>query len=443
MPNSKFCNKVITIPQYEPTCWFNAILMAILYSQHSRKLLLDDNIFSRKKTKITKILNHILKYQYISNKYAEQYFNIMTPGKILKYLDLIKEFRKSITNNGWFSEFFLSVFIEKACYKTCITLDLYNNNIYVELKKKIRFIDIINNSKYEGVDILDDKISDIDLQNHIIQKLSEPNPDYIFINIGHETSTNAPYTKHLINNSSRINHIINLKNYNIITQGLEEIKDIITFNGDSYILDSCIISNYNQNIIQLGHAIVGITCKNQKYVYNGWIRSTKDPAMLVNRNIKDDDNDENQKLLPCELMKFDWMVDNKDNKFCINTDMCKLDIIKSNNDPNEYTRLCFSFGIYYRTLIYVKQKNITSIDYNIIKSNPTTITLPSETTKSDNIFVIYNSKKDDKQDLYKKLKLKIKNIKNKNDLIQKLKKLKAKEKELEKEIKILKEKIIY
>ena len=89
MPNSKFCNKVITIPQYEPTCWFNAILMAILYSQHSRKLLLDDNIFSRKKTKITKILNHILKYQYISNKYAEQYFNIMTPGKILKYLDLI------------------------------------------------------------------------------------------------------------------------------------------------------------------------------------------------------------------------------------------------------------------------------------------------------------------------------------------------------------------
>ena len=48
MGNTKFCNKVITIPQYEPTCWFNAILMAILYSQNSRKLLLDDILLKKK-----------------------------------------------------------------------------------------------------------------------------------------------------------------------------------------------------------------------------------------------------------------------------------------------------------------------------------------------------------------------------------------------------------
>ncbi len=38
-----FCRNVVTIPQYESTCWFNAILMCLLYSQQSRKLLLTEN----------------------------------------------------------------------------------------------------------------------------------------------------------------------------------------------------------------------------------------------------------------------------------------------------------------------------------------------------------------------------------------------------------------
>ncbi len=60
----------------------------------------------------------------------------MTPGKILKYLNIFDEFRKTITNYGWFSELFLPIFIENACYKTCLNLDLYRNNIYIEFKKK-------------------------------------------------------------------------------------------------------------------------------------------------------------------------------------------------------------------------------------------------------------------------------------------------------------------
>ena len=40
-----FCSKVIRIPQYVGSCWFNAILMAILYSESSRHLLLKNNIY--------------------------------------------------------------------------------------------------------------------------------------------------------------------------------------------------------------------------------------------------------------------------------------------------------------------------------------------------------------------------------------------------------------
>ena len=449
--NTNFCNKVITIPQYEATCWFNAILMTLLYSQASRKILLNNEKLLKKNTKIAKIIRHILKYQYISNKYAEQYFNIMTPGKILKYLDLIDDFRIAITNKGWFSEFFLPIFIEDACYSSCLTLDLYNNNIYVEFKKKIRFVDNINNGQNIGYNFYDDNYTNEELKTHIIKKLNEPNPDYIIINIGHESISDI-YSAHLIYNAKLINNILNLDNYNIKTSGLKEIEDVIVFNGDTYILDSCIISNYNIKNINLGHAIVGITCKNEKYVYNGWIRTTKDPAMLVNKNIKDKDDkdikDDKDKLLPCELMKFDWRVKNKDSKFCINPNFCKLDILKKYNDPMENTGLCFSFGIGNRTLIYVKQskKDIKSIDTNIIITNPTTITLPSESIKPEDVFVdvkkYKEEEKEKKKKIYSKLKLKLKNIKIKNDIVAKIKELKLKEKKLEKEILKLKLKIL-
>ena len=446
--NTKFCNKVITIPQYESTCWFNAILMALLYSQASRKILLNNEKLLKKGSKISKIIRHILKYQYISNKYTEQYFNIMTPGKILKYLDLIDDFRISIINNGWYSVFFLPIFIEKGCSSSCLTLDLYNNNIYVEFKKKIRFVDNFNNGKHMGINFYDDNYTNEELKTHIIKKLNEPNPDYIIINVGHETTSHI-YTKILIRNTKIINNILNLDTYNIKTSGLKEIEDVIEFNGNTYILDSCIISNYNVKNINSGHEIVGITCKNEKYVYNGWIRTTKDPAMLINKNIKDvkDIKDDKDKLLPCELMKFDWRVKNKDSKFCINPNFCKLDILKQHNDPMENKGLCFSFGIGNRTLIYVKQpkKDIKSIDTNIIITNPTTITLPTESIKPEDVFVdIKNYKKkeeEEKKKIYTKLKFNLKNIKIKNDIVAKIKQLKLKEKKLEKEILKLKLKL--
>ena len=379
---SKFCNKVITIPQYEPTCWFNAILMGLLYSQYSRKLLLNDKVLAQKNSKIAKIIRNILKYQYVSNKYTEQYFNIMTPGKILKYLNLIDDFRLFITQ-GWFSDFFLPIFIEKACFKRCLTLDLYKGNIYVEFQKKIRFLNILKDGNDDGTVILDDKITDTDLQNHILKKLTEPNPDYILLTIN-ESAHYYEYSRNLINNSTRIDSIINLKNYTVFTSGLNETKDIITYKDDEYILDSCIITNYNSKLFGAAHSIIGITCKKEKYVYNGWIRSTKDPAMLINKDIKkyEKDSQDNNKLLPCELMKFNWNVNDKDSSFCINDKLCKLDIIKTDDEFNE---LCFSFGKGVRTLIYVKQpkKEIISINTNIFSSNSNPITLPTISTQPE------------------------------------------------------------
>ena len=50
------CNKVITIPQYNETCWFNSILMVCLYSQNMRKLLSNKIKYINKKHDLIQFL---------------------------------------------------------------------------------------------------------------------------------------------------------------------------------------------------------------------------------------------------------------------------------------------------------------------------------------------------------------------------------------------------
>jgi len=59
------CDKVITIKQYGPTCWFNSILMAVLYSENSRKMLLEKSKKWNRRINIFKTLLYILKNKYL------------------------------------------------------------------------------------------------------------------------------------------------------------------------------------------------------------------------------------------------------------------------------------------------------------------------------------------------------------------------------------------
>jgi hypothetical protein len=62
-------------------------------------------------------------------------------------------------------------------------------------------------------------------------------------------------------------------------------------------------------------------------------------------------------------MKYDWNINNPNEKFCLNPRACSLDKI-------EFTRqdLCFSFGKGLRILLYVKDTSTRSIDRNLESS---------------------------------------------------------------------------
>jgi hypothetical protein len=135
------------------------------------------------------------------------------------------------------------------------------------------------------------------------------------------------------------------------------MKEQIFYNGKEYNLDAVILANWNKNK-RIGHAIAGITCKKNKYVYNGWTRRSMDPAM-ADKNIT--------RNIPCELMKYDWNII-KHNDFCLNTIKCIPELLKRKLKVKD---LCFNFSKGSRILIYVRKdaKPDTSIETNIITNS--------------------------------------------------------------------------
>lgn len=334
MKSQIICSKVITYPQYGPTCWFNSLIMAILYSQHSRKLILNQAKKWQKGILIFDMIKTILKNKFIKKKdYDINFgkFNLFKPEHILKSLHNHdpKNFMFNINDPKFGKNGFLSEIYIKKLYKllgiskiTFFEMFKDKNEIYYSYYNSISRVEI-------DKEIIKPYIINIDKSN-INQEIKDP--DVILLMDANPLSIFPDYYK--INDDNNVKELLSNKGK-------------ITYNNNTYVLDSIILSNWNKSIIKTGHAIAGITCNNEKYVYNGWIRSTIDPAMLKNEN---DINKINNN--PCELMKFGWhpMIDFN---FCLNPKTCYLDRI-IDQDYSKFN-LCFSFKRPVRLFIYIKE----------------------------------------------------------------------------------------
>ncbi len=377
------CDNVITLKQYGPTCWFNSILMAVLYSDESRKLLLKKSKKWNKKILIFKTLKHILEKKYLrsNNIYNDyEYFDKIRPEYILE--KLYKYNKKKFSFNPK---------IKKCGYAPA----LYIRKVYKLLGAKVLFLDYKDNllyySKYNNTVVnnsLGKKGPSIEFtvkfvsREKVLEKFE--NPDVIIIN----------FTKNIINDIPEYYKVPkDSPFYNIIS-----FNDKVAIKGMNYIQDSVLLSNWNRTEIG-GHSIAGIKCKGNKYVYNGWTRGTID-IHLQNVNFTKDDYDNerlwvsevsNKKIvyiniknniivdklptngilvsdnihIPCELMKYDWNV-MKNSEFCINKKECILDTHSNESikdiirkDKNE---LCFSFNKGSRLLIYISKNGSNDND---------------------------------------------------------------------------------
>jgi hypothetical protein len=53
----------------------------------------------------------------------------------------------------------------------------------------------------------------------------------------------------------------------------------IRYAGNTDVLDACIIGDEIKGACSTTHVIAGVTCRNARYVYNGWTVRSSDPAM--------------------------------------------------------------------------------------------------------------------------------------------------------------------
>ena len=354
MPKSSLdCNDVVTIPQYTGTCWFNAILMSLLYSQDSRQLLLDNNIYKTNKDKnpLYTIINDIIVDHYVDRQKGMKYFEKLKPEII--FFDYFKSNYSQvqidyILQKGWILDIFLPKFIE-IIGKTCLTLDEYNGEYYINAVKAINLNMMLQADKtFQAFAQFNPNYKKILDEIKEINKTTTNNPDYLFVNFNKKNNAYGLYDsffkllENKIKNLDKISVKKNKKPFN----GLANNEEYITFNGSTYKLDSCLLTNYNK-YIRGNHAIAGIICKDTKFVYNGWMRTTNDPSIAPDEKLLRQDN------LPCELMRYDWDVNDPNKKFCLIPRMCNLPSISKTTD----TELCFSFGKGIRTLVYVKVKS--------------------------------------------------------------------------------------
>jgi hypothetical protein len=398
----KTCSRILTPKQVGPICWFMATFVAMFYSQRSRKILLEASKGWDTENELFRILKHVLDDKYLktlAGKESDDYrnFNDNTFIDILKLL--YKEDKKTFIynpklNKGFSPHFyigrlykllnvnytifeydidddFLTYSLLNEEYNDDIKLKIvqkynrlkkYNEILYYKftlkpqsnLEKNIKKISsLINRSsnwfkdahtQFNKRDKLSSWFKDNPLRFKDIYKRFENTPSVLIVIIRNDTYDTAIYGEGVYYKKG--NNVLNNRiDDSEIKKNIKSMEEQIFYRGIEYNLDSIILGDYEENNkYNPSHIIAGITCKKNKFIYNGWTRFSMDTAMAtteITRNI------------PCELMKHDWNI--KDNvDYCLNSINCQLDLLIN---KKQNTRLCFNFSKGVRTLIYVRKNN--------------------------------------------------------------------------------------
>jgi len=300
-------SKLPVIPQYLNTCWFNAILMSLLYSDGCQETLY--NIAIRNKWNLNlkgesfkfllyKILDLLVRIKNEKNieilrglyENLEELYRKNKPEKIfLKYTYKYDYSIRQRFDIGYYKEFIIS-FLKNL---EIPVLDI----IIKDGKTYIGFITFYKEYMMQPITVIK-QIKELIMSGvYFIIKMDKFS-EYLYI----PESFNIIYFQGIIINPEFTS---------------------ITIKHNEYTLKSSILDNYDET----AHTICGIFYNNLKYVYNGWLQTTKKP---------------------CNLILFDWFQ-NED--FKINTRNCTL------ISPTSSDKLRFNFKKGTKVNIYTTSPN--------------------------------------------------------------------------------------
>jgi len=321
--NGKFeCDKSLTLKQITGTCWFNAILMAIFYSEGMRTLLIP----------------RIKKWIALDN-----------PKKIIKDI-VLKHYVNVTPEHVKFFEKFKPEILLKELYKSnpdIFNFDPEKGEGYFAgryFPKLLKYLDITDISLLDAIKSSTGKgyYNIYYSQANIIKETKNP------MKKSFGKPSGEKKTSKYLSKTPEVLIIMTKKDSDIQFYPNHYFKEKkrfspeITYNNVVYVADSLLLANFNQNQCKMGHEIAGVTCNKKRYMYNGWTSQTIDAGITG----------ELKQKIPCSLMPHDWL-DYTKNGFCI--DRKKCDLYYHNNEKIKMTQLCFSYIQGSRIYTYIRK----------------------------------------------------------------------------------------
>lgn len=304
------CSKVYTAKQEGAICWFAAVFTTLFYSQnmrivvkaHAQRLIRDPA--SRE---ISLAMLEVLK-GYETGKVSSRVVNHMQPRQFLMDLRKARPDYFSAMQNG----------TDEAHYAP------YQHAMLAFLKVPHLSIGVVNGKLlYSGFNV------DLPLDSNLwARSMQTMGIRGVFI----DTNKPAVLMFHRDSGEDYVQTLIKVPTPSLGTVtgfNPNAHAPVIKYNGVTYILDSCIIgAELRTQTCSIAHAIAGVTCNGERYVYNGWTARSADPAMAGSSSVIRD--------MPCALGKYPW---DQNKSFCINTGACRF----QNSRPNQIGReLCFN-----------------------------------------------------------------------------------------------------
>lgn len=317
------CEYSGNVPLFNEFSSLNSILMASLYSENSRDLIIKkakswDNS-NKYKSLIKKIVNKNKRKIDISDE-----ISLLKPDEIflenmyfLKNTDNKKKFALSINklnlkNIKWIDDFIIDFY--RGLGLNCLDIYIYEDIYYLNIYNNINWLLSVE-------DIYTTEINDINQSISI-----SDSPDILIVYSDKlNTSIGKKYISPFITKKTKNIKLDDFKNRKF--NNFTEIVEDINIDGNIYILDSILIKYKDKSI-------VCFRCNGEKYVYNNF-SNTYDS--------------------PCSIIKFDWKYDN--GNFCYNPFKCNLE----DEILDDIENLCFDLNKGDKTLIYIKKDNIEKI----------------------------------------------------------------------------------
>jgi hypothetical protein len=300
---TKSCSEVVTFPQEGAICWFAALFTSLFFSQYSRVVIRNHATRMMSDQSSRHIASAILEILrgYNGDRVSSRVLESMRPRQFLHDLRIARPDYFGSMQDG----------SDEAHYAP------YQHAMLAFLQVPHLSIGVVKGGfKYSGFNV--DLPLDSKLWANAMKTMSSKGvfvdtrrPEVIII---HKDSGEDYIQTQW---ATPVPALGPIQGYNP-----KKHAKIIKYNGASYILDSCIIGAELRNpSCSVAHAIAGVTCNGDKYVYNGWTARSADPAMKGSSSAA-------IREVPCALGKQRW---DEDAFFRINMQACSFNRVSRPN----------------------------------------------------------------------------------------------------------------